>query len=562
MKPRLQKRGSSQDLVVLVHGLGPSKLIDDVVATTADLYPNADLMVPAFNSSLWSNANPVELARELSDCISQADMAATGYQEIILVGHSLGALLVRKAFVFASGENHELWQSGMKPKPALWAAKVSRIVLLAGMNRGWSVLPKLTHRTWLKTALYWLGDRVARLSGRGRLLLGLKRGAPFVSNLRIQWINLARQGRYVPTTIQILGDVDDVVSAEDNLDLQAGANFIYLRSADAGHLNVVSFAGSAGLRRRDVFERALRTPTRDLPSEYEIPPQQRPKPEVEQVIFIMHGIRDSGHWTDQLAERIRSEASRLGRPDKSVKTITSSYGYFPMGQFLLFAERQKNVRWFMDEYTQALARYPNAASMEFVGHSNGTYLLAAALRRYPACHFNRVVFCGSVVRTDFPWDQMVEEGRILAIRNYVATKDWVVGFFPHFYEYLPNEITIADIGGGGFFGFQNEAAKNIEARFIQGTHGAAICNENFGPISRFALTGTPEPIPEEIRALSQSPFVYSTSRLCWIVWVIALLIIVSFGWLLTSLWPLDRIPFVLLRVIVYVLVVICILNTV
>jgi hypothetical protein len=278
----------------------------------------------------------------------------------------------------------------------------------------------------------------------------LKRGTPFIANLRIQWINLVRTGKQVPTTVQILGDIDDVVSTEDNIDLQSGLRFIYLRVSDTGHEDIVRFSEQPGTHRRDVFRHALLTPVAELTSEYTVPAAQTPQPNVQQVVFVLHGIRDRGGWTDRLAARILEDAKTVGC---NVHVRTSSYGHFPMGKFLLVGERQKNVRWFMDQYTEMLALYPNA-DMQFIGHSNGTYLLASALVRYSACHFQRVVFAGSVVRTDFPWDQFVGEDRVSAVRNYVATADWVVGIFPHFYEYLPAAFIGADIGGGGFLGFQ------------------------------------------------------------------------------------------------------------
>ena len=222
MEPRFEKRGDSRYLAVLVHGLGSTRLIDDVKESLAEYLPEADLMVPQFNSGLWSNSDPVELSQSLSDCIRNAENARPGgYEHIILVGHSFGGLLARKAYVFASGQNHEMWKAGLKPMLEPWAAKVSRIILLAGMNRGWSATPKPRHRSWFKTAWYWTGDTVARFTRTGHLLRSLKRGSPFIANLRIQWINLFRDGKPVPTTVQILGDIDDVVTDEDNIDLQS-----------------------------------------------------------------------------------------------------------------------------------------------------------------------------------------------------------------------------------------------------------------------------------------------------------------------------------------------------
>jgi alpha-beta hydrolase superfamily lysophospholipase len=161
----------------------------------------------------------------------------------------------------------------------------------------------------------------------------------------------------------------------------------------------------------------------------QIAPEHEADDTVEHVVFVVHGIRDHGYWTGRLARRIQRVARQQGT--KCV-AITSRYGYFPMWPFIFsYIMRQRNVRWFMDQYTAAIAKYPNAR-VSFLGHSNGTYLLANALRHYPCCRFERAIFAGSVVRTTFPWDQMIAEGRIKQVRNVVAASDGSPQYLPAF----------------------------------------------------------------------------------------------------------------------------------
>ena len=61
----------------------------------------------------------------------------------------------------------------------------------------------------------------------------------------------------------------------------------------------------------------------------------------------------------------------------------------------------------MDRYAEARARYPRA-ELDYVGHSNGTYLAAKALHDYPAAHFKHIVFAGSVVRRDYDWLALIK----------------------------------------------------------------------------------------------------------------------------------------------------------
>lgn len=290
-----------------------------------------------------------------------------------------------------------------------------------------------------------------------------------MANLRIQWINLLRDASLfppVPVTIQLLGTIDDIVDESDNVDIQCGANFIYKSVPETGHVNVIDFSGPIGQERQKIFLDALCTENEKLKSDKTL--EFKLDPTVEHIVFIMHGIRDYGHWTRNLSQAVAAAAERRGL---MVKTVISDYGYFPMIGFLLQPERQRNVRWFINQYTEALARYPKA-KMSFIGHSNGTYLLASALERYRACAFERTVFAGSVVNRDFPWDKHVSDDRVAAVQNYVATADWVVAVFPAIFERLRKAR--ADLGSAGHTGFARRDPPVYEVTFIKGDHGAAI----------------------------------------------------------------------------------------
>src|SRR4051794_40591233 len=103
-------REGSRVLVVLVHGwvLDPEKVFSKGLkdAIGEDL-PDADLLMPRYPNSGASNAEPTLIAKEIATCIRDADRARGGYEEIILIGFSLGSLLVRKAYVYARGQNQD-----------------------------------------------------------------------------------------------------------------------------------------------------------------------------------------------------------------------------------------------------------------------------------------------------------------------------------------------------------------------------------------------------------------------------------------------------------------------
>jgi len=524
----------------------------DVRSSVEHMLPNADILVPEYSTWLLSNTTAIKLANALNDTIDEAfNRKPEGYEEVILIGHSIGSLLARKAYVIARGETEEVPVENFRQRSKTWASRVSRIVLMAGMNRGWSLSVASRPMLWPKAAVIWLGSPVARILGVGKLILGLQRGSPFVSNLTLQWLKLS-QGVPLPPVIQLLGTDDDIVAEADNIDFLAGQNFFYMRLSNTGHANVVDFQEALlGAKRRETLEFSINASIEALRTKNVLIPSLRPDPEVKKVIFVMHGIRDFGEWTSDAKKALLIEADR-----KKTKAhiITSGYGYFSMGGFLLFGERQKNVRWFVDRYTQAKALYPKAA-IEYLAHSNGTYLLASALRDYRSIDVDRVVFAGSVVRRDFDWGTLLQAQRVRSVRNYVATADWVVGFFPYFYELL----NYSDIGGAGLLGFTSGDVNQI--RYVPGQHGAAIGPQNLGELAAFLIGPGDTPPSSTLLQETQCGLIVAIARICWIVWLVLALVLIYGGYAFACRWQTDRIgrwP----RAVLYAFTILLLLNTV
>lgn len=144
---KVQKAAAEpEELVVILHGL-KRVILQHVPRVISNHLPNADILQPTYDAGWPSNLDPIQLAAELSEliqaqCDAHASTAGSPYKRIILIGHSRGALLIRKAYVFACGQNQELWRGGLRPQSQPWARAVTRIILMAGMNRGWSLSPK------------------------------------------------------------------------------------------------------------------------------------------------------------------------------------------------------------------------------------------------------------------------------------------------------------------------------------------------------------------------------------------------------------------------------------
>lgn len=503
-------------LVVLLHAYtGSPAGLQSVRRAIEAHWPEAELLVPSLPLGLFSTARLDDVVGQVLQAVDArvdaARRAGRRQDRIVLVGHSMGALLARKAYVAACGETLGApFEPGIAAvgrrgpggliEPREWAGAVTRIVLLAGMNRGW----RITHHLGLGKAITWtLGSalqQAARLVGRSFAIFGIRRGGGFITQLRVQWLRMRQawqqagaRGPGGALTVQLLGSRDDMVAPEDNVDLVSGGDFRYLDVPYSGHADVVDFSDPQhGRGRRDIFLFALTAPPAALEQAAVMPSDEQfvqPDREVQQVLFVIHGIRDVGYWTHKIARRVKQ---RAGADSRRWATETSSYGYFPMLPFLFPWTRRQKVEWLMDQYAEALARFPHA-EFNYIGHSNGTYLLAKALELYPCCQFRHVTFAGSVVSHRYDWQRALsgQPPQVQAVLNFTASGDWVVAWFPKLFQLL----RLQDLGSAGHDGFAQARRSDrvFDRGHVSGGHSAALDESLWDVIADFTLGGRPPP---------------------------------------------------------------------
>ena len=383
----------------------------------------------------------------------------------------------------------------------------------------------------------------------GRTMLDLRRGSPFIVQTRLLWMAYRRwhnpkyrqhyaqfgdipqalidadppRSAVNPFIVEVLGTQDNFVSPQDQVDLGADGDdwaraepraYCMMEMPDTAHDDIVDFGLTKDVgkdvdvkkKRREIFAAALTL----SPSTACAPPgpdcvrdpsyfNDIPAPiddTIEHIVFVMHGIRDDGYWTHRIAKAVKEAAAgnRIERDAvepalalKSLVSLTPTYGYFPMGSFIMPWVRQQKVEWFMDLYVDVKARFPKA-TMHFVGHSNGTYLAAKSLHDYKAARFGRVYFAGSVVNPEFDWKKMADERRIWRFHNARGATDWVVALLPKSLEYF------SDLGGGGFDGFaqiRKDSQKLTQSvHYAKGGHGGAIDERHWGEIASFIVAGS------------------------------------------------------------------------
>ena len=514
-----QKQGSGRDLVVILHGFrGSRNAMEEVREVVLNcLEQNADTLVPNMPLgmlSCWQPSTGVAcLVKMIDDKWKEKKDSGKPYERIILIGHSTGSILARKLYVIAEGEktfdegdvrapfgdglHGELSKITFRDakKAREWATAVDRIILLAGLNRGWSVSRNMSIRTQLRLNVGLAMNAVlTAFSSQRYFIMETRRGAPFITQLRLEWLAMRQwqkkhhdpgKERYGAKVFQLLGTIDDLVPPSDNIDPVVGRDFRYLEVPHSNHFNVIRMGTDKfGPARADKLNEALKEPLNQrpnfLPAEVDAS-YHAPDESISDVVFVVHGIRDLGFWAEKIARRIVELGEAKKPVPRKFASVCASYGYFPMLSFLRPEARRLKMEWLMDQVAQAKARFPEARRFSYVGHSHGTYLLGKALECYPAIKFENVFFAGSVMRTRDRWPPH----RVKNAFNVRASADWVVAWFPNLLE----QLHIQDVGGGGFFGFRAASKENQLDQFVEGTHSAALDEQWWDSIAKFIVEG-------------------------------------------------------------------------
>ncbi len=493
-------------LVVVSPGLGLS--IDDWEPLLTRLGNEAgwgptttDFLRDETRTKAHSTRRLAEIADVLAARIHARWIEAGGYSEIILVGHSLGGLVVRQSYLIGRGA-----VAGVELKHA-WAAAVTRIVLLAAPNRGVERLP------WYGVPFDWF---VQRLPLPTFTYEDLKRGSAFVTNLRIAWIRLfvgAAAGARLPQVVQLLGTEDAVVHENDSVDVLACPGTLYVKVPDASHTRIHRLEGLSvpdareryTLLRAAIIDPSLLQPATPAALVEREPPAPR-------AVFVLHGIRASqiDDWLLKVERKAREcfpKGTVLKRP---------AYGYFTAIRFALPAVRRRNIRKFQDAYTELIARHPNVVP-DFIGHSNGTYMLGQSLLEVPAMRFGNVVLAGSVLPQDYPWDEKTGT-QVLRVRSERGQRDWPVGWLCNV---LRKAFFMRDVGTGGYSSFERGEVSQEKYHSGKDGHGAMFTDENIPRMVRFALGE--DPGPELSTQVPELAWWSRVSRL--LVWLVPLMLL-------------------------------------
>ena len=460
-----------------------------------------------------------DLAKQLNARIHAQWLKDDGFDEVVLVGHSMGGSVARQAYLLAVGAVR-----GEDEVP--WGRRVVRIVLLASINRGIE-----TNRTLATRFLVWVARIVPFLPHlRAQDIL---RGSNFLTNLRIDWIRhfdaLAAAQRCgerwpdetmkrPPLVIQILGSQDGMVHQDDSEDILAFPNGHYLKVPDADHASIyrIDLAAEPDLRFAVLKEgfagtfptAAAVTATRECDGN-----------PIKRVIFLLHGIRASNvaQWISQLKERLEK------RDPQHTAVMYPTYGYFTAARFVLPSVRRRNIRDFRDWYTEALAKYPNA-EFSIIAHSNGTYILGQSLLVTPGMTFTHVALAGSVLPRSFSWSERMAAKQVVRVRNDRANRDVPVAILCN----ALRGLRMKDLGTGGFDGFHGGATD--EVAYYPGGHSVALTPQFQASLVDFVFGEQ----AQKPKTLVPSPgyFRQLSNAMPYLAWLLVLLLLGGAVWLI------------------------------
>jgi pimeloyl-ACP methyl ester carboxylesterase len=202
----------SKRLIVFVPGLGkePSTICELYERLRSDpAFGRADdtyLFAYAHEMTLFSRGDTMaERCAELANRVASFVSAKGDVNDVILIGHSIGGLMVREAYLLAL--------SGPRNAGFDWAQRVSRIVLLASLNAGFDLKRLKPCRRLLAYALTAVPLGFAAPDALA--------SSPFMGSLRTRWMEqMAALGDRAPIVVQLLGNADQKVAYRDSLDVE------------------------------------------------------------------------------------------------------------------------------------------------------------------------------------------------------------------------------------------------------------------------------------------------------------------------------------------------------
>jgi hypothetical protein len=218
----------------------------------------------------------------------------------------------------------------------------------------------------------------------------------------------------------------------------------------------------------------------------------------DHLVILVHGICTRALWMNELKPALQ---------DAGFDVQSTSYGVYGVPRFLLPFDRprQKAIARVVKDIHSAIGDFENKRGrrptrMSVISHSFGTYVISRILDENRELKWFRIIFCGSVVREDYPLEKV--KGQFTTpLLNEVGTND----FWP----------ALGESAGWGYGSIGSYAwnRPGVETRWHHGFGHSdllkrSICESHWIPFLRGEkpLPGSPyTELPLWIRGIAQLP---------------------------------------------------------
>lgn len=119
------------------------------------------------------------------------------------------------------------------------------------------------------------------------------------------------------------------------------------------------------------------------------------------IVVLLHGMNTNAEWQEALAEPMRLETNLV--------PMVVGYGNFsPVKFWFPFFYRGGRIKKVLTDLRGIRDRNPDA-DISIVAHSFGTYVVSKILALATELKFHRILFCGSIVDTDYDWTAVSQQ---------------------------------------------------------------------------------------------------------------------------------------------------------
>lgn len=237
---------------------------------------------------------------------------------------------------------------------------------------------------------------------------------------------------------------------------------------------------------------------------------------VEHLVVLVHGINTNAQWFPIVRKSLEGAG---------FVAVPAGYGIYGVIRFLIplaFLRRAAINR--VSEKIRLARNYYKPKLISVIAHSFGTYVVAKIIAETFDIELNRVIFCGSVVKNDFPFQENHHRFKP-PLYNEIGTRD-----------YLPIVASAVTWGYGsvGADGFQSPVVNDRWHKDFRHSDFMTkeFCEKFYIPSLRGeAVAGDdPSSFPVWVQLLSRLP----------IRWFLAVLIVA--GWMLATAFVIENAP--------------------